>query len=195
MLWLTQCQATHIVDELVIRIGILLHRVAELDAMQSLCGGACEAGCHGCWCRGWSWRGCRHRGRGGGHRGRLHGEVAGCCHGSTIHQVSSLCGIERGWQGGTRRVHIRLHGLRMVQCVSCCIHRCAIWEVANGVDEFSPWQRRSRSVRIWSNGLRVVDGVASPVHWCAVWQIASVLWCNCCQVLLVLNVGCGLNAS
>ena len=170
-------QATDIVDELEICIGILLQGIAELDAMHRLHGGAREAGCHRRW--GGSWgsgnrSGCsRHRRwHGGCRRGTLHREVAGPRHVGAIHEVPDLSSIVRGWQRRARSVRIGLHGLRMVQGVACCVHWCAVREVANGVGENRPWQRRSWSVWVRSDGLRVVDGVACPVHGSAIWQVA-----------------------
>ena len=50
------CHVTHIIQELQIRIGILLHGVAEADAMQGFLGCECVASHHRWCCYNWWWR-------------------------------------------------------------------------------------------------------------------------------------------
>ena len=91
------CHVTHIIQELQIRIGILLHGVAEADAMQGFLGCECVAShhrwccynwwwrCYRCWCWCW-WCWCLHVRR----WRSMKGIVAGLADRSTICEVTSI---------------------------------------------------------------------------------------------------------
>mmetsp|Transcript_65843 Transcript_65843/g.80574 ORF Transcript_65843/g.80574 Transcript_65843/m.80574 type:complete len:220 (+) Transcript_65843:181-840(+) len=122
--WGAIWQVTHVIAKGQVRISILLHCIEEAGGNPLVCSTSHAGRC--------SHKGSSHwlhcRGRSGS---TLHRKVACNGHVSAIHQVSKLRSIVGSWQRGARCVHVRLHGLGVVQGIAGCIQWCAVRQVSH----------------------------------------------------------------